>query len=64
MNFLQTKPQVKTMNNNYYDLYYTVVKNRDEKEITNDDEYKNDYIKYNDFIIPIIIYQLNIEKHH
>ena len=33
MKFLQTKPQVKNMNFNYYDLYYTVIKDRDEKEI-------------------------------
>ena len=26
--FLQTKLQVKNMNNNYFDLYYTVIKNR------------------------------------
>ena len=32
MNFLQTKPQVKNMSINYYDLYYTVIKNRGEKE--------------------------------
>ena len=25
MNFLQTKHQVKNMNNKYYDLYYTVI---------------------------------------
>ena len=31
MKFLQTKPQIKNMNINYYDLYYTVIKNRDEK---------------------------------
>ena len=30
MKFLQTKPQVKNMNINYYDLYYTVIKNRDD----------------------------------
>ena len=30
-NFLETRPQVKDMNNNYSDLYYTVIKNRDEK---------------------------------
>ena len=36
MKFLQTKPQVKNMNINYYDLYYTVVKNRDDKEIVDD----------------------------
>ena len=27
MKFLQTKPQVKIMNINYFDLYYTVIKN-------------------------------------
>ena len=26
MKFLQTKPQIKIMNNNCYDLYYTVIK--------------------------------------
>ena len=41
MKFLQTKPQVKNMINKYYDLYYTVIKNRDDKEIVND-EYQND----------------------
>ena len=30
MKFLQTKPQVKNMNIIYYDLYYTVIKIRDE----------------------------------
>ena len=33
MQIVQTKPQVKNMNNNYYDLFYTVTKNRDEKRI-------------------------------
>ena len=37
LKFLQTKPHVKNMNNNYYDLYYTVIKNRDDKEIVNDE---------------------------
>ena len=35
MKFLQTKPQVKDMNIIYYDLYYTVIKNKDEKEMVN-----------------------------
>ena len=26
MKVLQTKPQIKNMNNNYYDFYYTVIK--------------------------------------
>ena len=38
---LQTKPSFKNMNINYYDLYYTVNKNRDDKDIMNDKkEYK------------------------
>ena len=51
---LQTKPQVKNMNINYYDLYYTVIKTRDEnKDIDNQYENDdNDYINFNDFIIP------------
>ena len=52
MKFLQTKPQNKNMNINYYDLYYTVIKVRDEnKDIDNqyeDDE--NDYINFNDIV--------------
>ena len=48
MKFLQTKPKVKNTNINYYDLYYTVVKVRDEnKDI--DNQYEDDY---NDFITP------------
>ena len=54
MKFLQTKSQVKNMNNNYYDLYYTVIKTRDEnKDIDNQYENDdNDYINFNDFITP------------
>ena len=48
--FLQTKEQVKSMNINYYDLYFTVIKNRDEKKIVNDENIENDYIISNDFI--------------
>ena len=54
MKFLQTKPQVKNMNINYYDLYYTVIKVRDEN-IDIDNQYENDdndYIDINDFITP------------
>ena len=50
MKFLPTKPQVKNMNIVYYDLYYTVIKNRDEKEIV-DNQYENDYISFIDVII-------------
>ena len=45
MKFLQTKPQVKNMNINYYDLYYTVVKVRDEN-MHIDNQYENDYNDY------------------
>ena len=37
------------MNINFYDLYYTVLKSRDEKEII-DNQYENDYINFNDII--------------
>ena len=49
--FLQTKPQVKNMNIKYCDLYHTVNKNRDEKEIV-DNQYANEFICLNDVIIP------------
>ena len=53
MKYLQTKPHVKNMNINYYDLYYTVTKTRDENENI-DNQYENDYHDYidiNDFMI-------------
>ena len=54
MKFLETKPQVKNMNINFFDLYYTVIKSRDEnKDIDNryeDDD--NDYINYENFNLP------------
>ena len=41
------------MNINYYDLYYTVIKVRDEnKDIDNQYENNNDYIDINDIINP------------
>ena len=54
MKFLQTKPQVKNTNINYYDLYYTIIKTRD-KNMDKDNQYENDendYINFNDFITP------------
>ena len=39
------------MNINYYDLSYTVIKNRDEKEIV-DNQYENDYINFNVITTP------------
>ena len=54
MKFLQTKPQVKSVNISFHDLYYTVIKTRDEnKDIDNQYEIDdNDYINFNDFITP------------
>ena len=54
LKFLQTKPQVKNMNINYDDLYYTVIKTRDDKDIKDENSENNekDYIKFDDFIIP------------
>ena len=52
MKFFRTKPLVKNMKVNSYDLFYTVIKIRVEKEIGND-EYENikdDYTKSDDFI--------------
>ena len=51
MKFLQTKTQVKNMKISFYDLFYTVNKNRDEKENV-DKEYENDFFSLNDVIIP------------
>ena len=54
MKFLRTKLQGKNVNSNYYDLYYTAIKSRDEKEIV-DNQYENndnDYTNYEDFITP------------
>ena len=55
MKILQTKSQVRNMNINYFDLYYTVIKTRYEnKDIDNQYENdNNDYIDINDFISPI-----------
>ena len=54
MKFLQSKPSVKNMNINYYDPYYTVIKNRNDDEIVNNKfEYKEvDYINFNDIMTP------------
>ena len=54
MKYLQTKSQIKNVNINYYDLYYTVIRTRDEiRDIDNQYENdENDYIDINDFITP------------
>ena len=52
MKFLMTKPEVKFMNINYFDLYYTVIKIRDEHIDNQYENDENDYIDTNDFINP------------
>ena len=52
MKFLQSKLQVKNMNINYYDIYDTVIKTRDESrdidiQYQNDE---NDYINFNNIV--------------
>ena len=49
MIFPQTKPQVKKININYHDLYYTVFKNENEED---NDQYENDFINFDDFVTP------------
>ena len=44
--FLQAKPQDNEMNNKFYDLYDTFIKNRNKREVV---ELK-DYDKFNDFV--------------
>ena len=54
MKFSQTKPEVKKMNINYNDLFYTNIKKNVEKGFVND-KYENietEYFNYNDFILP------------
>ena len=48
MKFLHTKPRVKKLNINYYDLYYTDIKTRD-KNMDIDNQFEDEY---NDFITP------------
>ena len=54
MKFLQTKPQIENMNIIYFDLYYTVIKTRDENrdiDYQNEND-KNGYINFFDFKNP------------
>ena len=54
MKFVQTKPHIKNMNINFYDLYYSIIKNRDDKETVNDEheDKENDYFTFIDLITP------------
>ena len=49
MKLLQTKPQVRKLIIKNYDLFYTVIRYRDDKEIVND-EYEIDYFNLTDLI--------------
>ena len=52
MKLLQTKPEGKNINIKYYDLYYTVNKNRDENEdvVDKNEDNEVDYNNFNDII--------------
>ena len=50
MKSLQTKPEVKNVNINYHDLYYIVIRIRDEKKDL-DNQYEDDN-NFNDIITP------------
>ena len=54
MKFLLTKPRVKSKNVKYYELYYTVIKNRKENEVVNNkyEDNESNYIIFSDIIIP------------
>ena len=54
LKFLQTKPKVKNMNINYFNLYLSVIKTRNENmDIDNQHENDdNDYINFNDYVTP------------
>ena len=49
MKFIKTKTLVRNNNNKYYGLYYTVFKNKDEKELVHN-QYENDYFNFNDIV--------------
>ena len=51
MKLLPTKPQVKHVIIKYCNLFYTVFKSREEKEVI-DNQYEDDFISLNDDIIP------------
>ena len=63
MKILQTKPQIKNMNIIYYDLYYTVIKTRDENDII-DNEYGNDDNDYNNFSDIVPNHYIGIKKNN
>ena len=63
MKFLQTKPDVKNMNINYYDLYYTVIRIRDEN-MDIDLHYDNDENDYINFIHIVPNHYVGIKKNN
>ena len=64
MKFSHTKPQVKIINNNYYDSYYIEIKNRDDEENVNDqyEDNETDYINYEDFTAPQLFIGIKFNK--
>ena len=51
MKFLQTKPHVKNMNIKYYDLFYTIIKNKENVD-DKSENIENVSISLNEVIIP------------
>ena len=58
LKFLQTKPQMQIMKIKYYDLYYTVIKNGNEKD-NEEEQYENYYNNFNGFITPTLYIGIN-----
>ena len=49
LKFLQTKPSFKSMKNNNFYFYYTVIKNRDEKD-NKDNQFEKDCFNFYDIV--------------
>ena len=66
MKVLDNKLQIKIMKINFYDLYYTVIKSRDGKEIVNGqyEDNENEEINFNDFITPSHNIEINLVKQY
>ena len=66
VNFFQTKPQVRNMNNNYYDLYYTVIKTKIIRKLKtmNIKIMKTIILKVMIFLPLIIKLELNLRKQY
>ena len=64
LQFLRTIRQIKNMNNNFYDLYYILFKNRDDKKSVNNKygDIGKDHKNYEIFITPNLYFGIKINK--